>query len=70
MQSIREYCDKYNRDPSNNFAKACYEQNSIGELQRVSFISDYHGNYWKLSKIEWSDAIDAALNEMLEEVRS
>ena len=62
MQSIREYCDKYNRDPSNNFAKACYENRSIDQLKMATFNDPDHS--W-ISITEWSDAIEAALNQKL-----
>lgn len=62
-----EYCQRYNRPMDNNFALACYEQNSREEL--VQAVLDYldHGanetdcTTWGISEEEWSGAVDTAL---------
>lgn len=68
--NIREYETKYDRASNNNFAVACYNQNSKQELLE-SLGSPEQGdmNVWGISADEWRDAIRAALQEMEEEVK-
>ena len=63
--TINEYEIKYNREPGNNFAAACYHQRAKRELGESPQNPDQGDmNAWGISEDEWRDAIDAALTEM------
>lgn len=69
MKNINEYAKKWNRDPHNNFAVACFDMNSIDELQAPHAPIDADETdcqNWGITPEEWSDAVEAALNEKLE----
>jgi hypothetical protein len=63
--TIRDYAAKYDRDPDNCFAAACFNQNSIPEL--LEGLSDGPDlvtcKTWGITLGEWRDAIYAALHE-------
>jgi hypothetical protein len=65
--NIREYCRIYGQDPTNNFAVACYEGNSIEELREAlrNDADPVDCDQWGISPEEWTNAIEAALNERL-----
>lgn len=68
MNAIDTYARKYNRDPLNNFAGACLNDNSIDELEEALARDDADATdieEWGLTgEQEWRDAISAALEEM------
>jgi hypothetical protein len=64
--TIRDYAAKYDRDPDNCFAAACFNQNSIPEL--IAALADdlpdsQDCEIWGIGQDEWRDAIYAALHE-------
>ena len=66
--TIKEYAKKWNRDESNNFAVACYD-NTISELKNAlnNDVDDFDIKTWDLENSEeYFDAIQAALNEKLD----
>ena len=66
--TIKEYETKYNRESGNNFAVACYDQNTKQELMESLDAPDQGDmDSWDLSEDEWRDAIRAALEEMAED---
>jgi hypothetical protein len=66
--NIDDYIRKYNRPQDNNFAVACYNMNSIQELEEaLSEEPDATDmKNWNIGPTEWRDAITAALNERRE----
>ena len=60
--NIREYAAKWNRDPNNNFAVACYNDNSMAELEAAmeSGPDEIDMKNWDISGEEWTDAVTAA----------
>ncbi len=66
--NIKEYETMYDREPGNNFAVACYNQNSKQELLAALTEAPDQGDMktWGISEDEWRDAIGAALREMEE----
>jgi len=68
MDEIREYAKKYSRPEDNNFAVACYEDNSVNELRQAlaGDPDEYDCREWSISPEEWRDAIRAAIEEKLE----
>ena len=66
--NISTYTTKYNRPTDNNFAQACYDQNSISELDEMHQSKDADITdciTWDINKNEWSDAIEIALQVKL-----
>lgn len=63
--SVRDYARKYGRDESNNFAAACYNDNSAQELlDSLDAQPDpADEKAWDLKPGEWRGAIVAALRE-------
>ena len=64
-QTVNEYADRWERDRHNNFAAACYDQNSIAELQdSLAGEPDIIDcQEWKITCNEWIDAIQSAIAE-------
>ena len=65
---LQRYVEKWNRDKHNNFAVACYDMNSLSELQESHTPNDADESdmrTWGITAEEWSDALEAALNEAL-----
>lgn len=72
--TIKEYAKKWDRDENNNFAIACYDNNSVNDL--ISILNGNASTFkidiitWGLTCVEeWQDAIKAALNENLDDLR-
>ncbi|WP_374534417.1 hypothetical protein [Phenylobacterium sp.] len=53
----------------NTFAAACYDQNSVAELERalIDGPDQYDMNEWGLSADEWTAQINLALKAKLED---
>jgi hypothetical protein len=69
MKNIAEYEEKWDRLAGKNFATACFDQNSIAELESPHAPEDAdldECSNWGITPEEWSDAIEAALNERRE----
>jgi hypothetical protein len=69
IRGIREYEQKYNREERNNFASACYNDNSVDELLDA-LVPDVQADEtdckeWGISAEEWRDAISAACEEKI-----
>ena len=64
---FEEYERKYGREIDNNFATACYEDNSIDELHEAltEEPDEYDCREWGITPEEWTDAIQTALTEKL-----
>jgi hypothetical protein len=62
---INGFAKLWDRPADNNFAAACYNDNSINELKKA--LSDGPDetdmNDWGISEDEWTDGIRAALFE-------
>lgn len=67
--TIKTYAAKWNRQEDNNFAVACYNDNTINELEEVlsDSVCDTDCRAWGISMDEWRDAINAALFELRED---
>ena len=63
MKILEEFAQKWARDPDNNFAVACYDQQSLDELYeaREAEPDQTDCDTWGLSHEEWREAIVAAL---------
>jgi hypothetical protein len=64
--TIRDYAAKYDRDPDNCFAAACFNDNSISELLgglSEDLPDSQDCETWGIGQDEWRDAIFAALHE-------
>jgi hypothetical protein len=70
MKSIKDYEAKYNREPRNNFAVACYNDNSLEELLDaiIGPLDLMYCVVWSITAVECRDAILAAYNEKLSEI--
>lgn len=65
---LDEFAKKYGRLADNNFAAACYNENSLEELQfphKSEKACPHDCKMWGITSEEWSDAISAALAEKL-----
>lgn len=65
---IDEYAKKWGRDPQNNFSVVSYNMNSLEELKephKPKHADKTDCKRWNISPEEWSDAIEAALNQKL-----
>lgn len=60
-----EYAEKWDRDPYSNFAVACFDGNTMEELENASHFCADEGDMkgWDISREEWHDAIKTALEE-------
>ena len=70
MFTLNDYAIKYDQNPDNNFAIACYEQNTLEELRdAVSSMPDQADiATWGLASTqEWRDAIAAAFAAQLQD---
>lgn len=65
---LDDYAKQYGRSRDSNFAIACYDQNSIDELENATLENADSGDMdaWGISAQEWVDAIRAARNEKLD----
>ena len=73
MNTIEAYAKKWNRDVNNNFAVACYNENTIEELQAPHTPADYDPTdcfIWTMTPEEWSEGIRAALNERINDEKN
>jgi len=64
IMTIREYAEKWNRDIDNNFAVACYDQNSLFELEdtHTSEPDETDMKTWGITDVnEYFDAVKVAL---------
>jgi hypothetical protein len=73
MRAVNQYAVKNGFDTQNNFAAACYEQNSVEELAAVVIIVKNHNltaeqvadagdmATWGITAEQWLDGIRAAL---------
>lgn len=69
MFSLQEYAKKWNRATDKNFAVACYDQNSLKELEEAaaSPVDPTDMEAWHIDNPqEWHDAIAAALWERVQ----
>jgi len=64
--TIKEYCEKYNRPIDNNFAAACYRDNSVSDLEAAlgESADATDCKTWGMCPGEWRDAIESALTEL------
>jgi hypothetical protein len=76
VDKINEYADANGFDRNNNFAQACYDQNSIEELTTI-VIGLKNGNTavdktdcatWNITEQQWIDGIRAACEQMESEI--
>lgn len=82
MRAIIEYAKRWDRDPHNNFAVACYNDCSVEDLASILIaVKNNHNTTaatvadpidmkeWGISDSEeWLDAIQAASDEMSKEL--
>ncbi|MBA7533682.1 hypothetical protein ES705_25925 [subsurface metagenome] len=64
--NLKEFAIHYDRDPNNNFAVACFDTNSVAELQDSHDPRDADPidlRAWHINADEWADAVQAALEE-------
>ena len=69
--ALREYAETWGRDPGNNFAVACFEQNSINEL--IDGLADAVNQHpdridmknWDMDGNEWIHAMKCALRQKI-----
>lgn len=61
-----EYATKWDRESDNNFAVACFDQNSIDELAEAAENAPDKSDCinWELSSDEYFDAIKTAIFEI------
>lgn len=55
-----------------NFAEACYDQNSLSELQAPHSPADADATdmkTWGITPVEWSDAIEAARKDRQRDIQ-
>jgi len=66
---LQEYAIKWRRNPGVNFALACYKDKDIFELEEmVAGKPDLDDlTTWGISAQEWTEAIDAAIQERMYE---
>ena len=62
---IKKFAIKWNRPVDNNFAVACYDQNTVAELKESleQEADKIDMSEWGITEEEWRDAISAALKE-------
>jgi len=65
--NFKEYAKKYGKTENNNFAIACYDQNSLEELENCTEPDEMDMKTWEIDQEEWRDAIKAALTEKKKE---
>jgi hypothetical protein len=68
MEHIKQFAEKWQRDIDNNFATACYNDNTIAELEKSHTPADADRGdckNWGITPQEWSEAIEAALRQKL-----
>ena len=66
--TISEYATKWNKDIDNNFAVACFDQNSVESLQEATIPDGTDMQTWGMSEEEWHDAIAAAIEEKTNDI--
>lgn len=65
---ISNYAKRWNRNPLNNFAVACYDCNTLEELQDTAYVDKTDCKTWDLCEREWKEAIQAAIDEKLSDI--
>ena len=73
MRAIERYAIENSFDPNNNFATACYDSNSIAELETIVVNAETQDldevvdwidcSEWGITSKQWIDGIRAALKD-------